>query len=190
MIKSIKQNWRSQDKNNRSLGHLLCTPVTFFRGQSLLNFCLAVSSGPYLHASRQYTYTIISFIFFNFYILFIWLHCVSFAAHRCLVASETLWCNARALDHRRYGSILQRQPLTVCKFSFPVACEILVPLPGIQPQPLHWKAHSKHWTSREIPFFKFIYFNWRLITYNIVVVFCHTLTWISHWFTCVHHCFI
>ena len=31
-----------------------------------------------------------------------------------------------------------------------------------------------------IQFFKFIYFNWRLIALKYCVGFCHTLTWISH----------
>ena len=34
-------------------------------------------------------------------------------------------------------------------------------------------------------FLKFIYFNWRLITLQYCGGFCHTLTWISHGFTCV-----
>ena len=34
-------------------------------------------------------------------------------------------------------------------------------------------------------FLKFIYFNWRLITLQYFSGFCHTLTWISHGFTCV-----
>ena len=38
--------------------------------------------------------------FFNFYFLFIWLHWVSVAAHKCLVASEIFRCSARALDPR------------------------------------------------------------------------------------------
>ena len=38
-------------------------------------------------------------------------------------------------------------------------------------------------------FFKkiLIYFNWRLITLQYCGGFCHTLTWISHWCTCVSH---
>ena len=36
-------------------------------------------------------------------------------------------------------------------------------------------------------FFKFIYFNWRLITLHYCSGFCHTLTWISHGCTCVPH---
>ena len=36
-------------------------------------------------------------------------------------------------------------------------------------------------------FFLFIYFNWRLITLQYCSSFCHTLTWISHGFTCVPH---
>ena len=35
-------------------------------------------------------------------------------------------------------------------------------------------------------FFK-IYFNWRLITLQYCGGFCHTFTWISHGYTCVHH---
>ena len=36
-------------------------------------------------------------------------------------------------------------------------------------------------------FFKFIYFNWRLITLQHCSGFCHTLTWNSHGCTCVPH---
>ena len=36
-------------------------------------------------------------------------------------------------------------------------------------------------------FLKFIYLNWRLITLQYCGDFCHTLTWISHGFTCVPH---
>ena len=36
-------------------------------------------------------------------------------------------------------------------------------------------------------FFKFTYFNWRLITLQYCSGFCHTLTWISHRCTCVPH---
>ena len=35
--------------------------------------------------------------------------------------------------------------------------------------------------------FVFIYFNWRLITLQYCSGFCHTLTWVSHGFTCVPH---
>ena len=36
-------------------------------------------------------------------------------------------------------------------------------------------------------YLKFIYFNWRLITLQYCSGFCHTLTWISHRYTCVPH---
>jgi len=36
-------------------------------------------------------------------------------------------------------------------------------------------------------FFKFIYFNWRLITLQYCSGFCHTFTWISHGCTFVPH---
>ena len=36
-------------------------------------------------------------------------------------------------------------------------------------------------------FFSFIFLSWRLITLQYCSDFCHTLTWISHGFTCVPH---
>ena len=36
-------------------------------------------------------------------------------------------------------------------------------------------------------FFPFIFISWRLITLQHYSGFCHTLTWISHGFTCVPH---
>ena len=36
-------------------------------------------------------------------------------------------------------------------------------------------------------FFYFIFISWRLITLQYCNGFCHTLTWISHGFTCVPH---
>ena len=36
-------------------------------------------------------------------------------------------------------------------------------------------------------FFSFIFISWRLITLQYCCGFCHTLTWISHGFTCVSH---
>ena len=36
-------------------------------------------------------------------------------------------------------------------------------------------------------FFLFIFISWRLITLQYCSSFCHTLTWISHGFTCIPH---
>ena len=36
-------------------------------------------------------------------------------------------------------------------------------------------------------FFPFIFISWRLITLQYCNGFCHTLTWISHGFTCIPH---
>ena len=36
-------------------------------------------------------------------------------------------------------------------------------------------------------YFSFIFISWRLVTLQYCSGFCHTLTWISHGFTCVHH---
>ena len=38
-----------------------------------------------------------------------------------------------------------------------------------------------------IYFFSFIFISWRLITLQYCSGFCHTLTWISHGFTCIPH---
>ena len=54
------------------------------------------------------------------------------------------------------------------------------------------KDISKHTVSAEILkryffFFSFIFITWRLITLQHCSDFCHTLTWISHGFTCIPH---
>ena len=38
-----------------------------------------------------------------------------------------------------------------------------------------------------LSFFPFIFISWRLITLQYCSGFCHTVTWISHGFTCVPH---
>ena len=51
-----------------------------------------------------------------------------------------------------------------------------------EPQNSKWALSSLNFLrflSRANPFFKLIYFNWRLITLQYCG-FCHTLTWISH----------
>ena len=58
------------------------------------------------------------------------------------------------------------------------------------------RADPKDSVRREVPlisgsilahFKKINYFNWRLITLQYCSGFCHTLTWISHEWTCVPH---
>ena len=43
------------------------------------------------------------------------------------------------------------------------------------------------WTSLSFFFFSFIFISWRLITLQYCSGFCHTLTWMSHGFTCIPH---
>ena len=43
----------------------------------------------------------------------------------------------------------------------------------------------KYWGFSFFFFFPFIFISWRLITLQYCSGFCHTLTWISHGFTCV-----
>ena len=50
---------------------------------------------------------------------------------------------------------------------------------GLNPGLLH--------SRRILFFFWFIFISWRLITLQYCSGFCHTLTWISHGFTCVPH---
>ena len=44
-----------------------------------------------------------------------------------------------------------------------------------------------HFFFHIINFFSFVFISWRLITLQYCSGFCHTLTWISHGFTCVPH---
>ena len=46
---------------------------------------------------------------------------------------------------------------------------------------------SKKYFIVNLFFFPFIFISWRLITLQYCSGFCHTLTWISHGFTCVSH---
>ena len=51
---------------------------------------------------------------------------------------------------------------------------------------LPYNSANQTWTL--LPsFLKFIFISWRLITLQYCSGFCHTLTWISHGFTCVPH---
>ena len=47
------------------------------------------------------------------------------------------------------------------------------------------KNQQQHLVS--FSFFPFIFISWRLITLQYCSGFCHTLTWISHGFTCIPH---
>ena len=50
-----------------------------------------------------------------------------------------------------------------------------------------WK-HKRPQIAKAIFFFPpFIFIHWRLITLQYCSGFCHTLTWISHGFTCIPH---
>ena len=41
-------------------------------------------------------------------------------------------------------------------------CGILVPWPGIEPYPLHWKHSLNHWTTREVSAFSFVDYYYRI----------------------------
>ena len=63
--------------------------------------------------------------------------------------------------------------------------------PGIEPGTLALQADFLPSEPPGKPgsffFFPFIFISWRLITLQYCSGFCHTLTWISHGFTCVPH---
>ena len=54
----------------------------------------------------------------------------------------------------------------------------------------HWPFFSRSYAFKFLyflNFFSFIFISWRLINLQCCSGFCHTLTWISHGFTCVPH---
>ena len=53
--------------------------------------------------------------------------------------------------------------------------------------PFYIRAYHNKMYSHIYYFFSFIFISWRLITLQYCSDFCHTLTWISHGFTCVPH---
>ena len=50
-----------------------------------------------------------------------------------------------------------------------------------------WDLYTLLWVYYTWIFFPFIFISWRLITLQYYSGFCHTLTWISHRFTCIPH---
>ena len=52
---------------------------------------------------------------------------------------------------------------------------------------IHWRINLSFYLFIYFLFFSFIFISWRLITLQYCSGFCHTLTWISHGFTCVPH---
>ena len=51
-----------------------------------------------------------------------------------------------------------------------------------------WESENGKLAFYVFPFFfSFIFISWRLITLQYCSGFCHTLTWVSHGFTCVPH---
>ena len=58
---------------------------------------------------------------------------------------------------------------------------------GSQFQTRDWTHTDSIGSRNSFFFFPFIFISWRLITLQYCSGFCHTLTWISHGFTCVPH---
>ena len=55
--------------------------------------------------------------------------------------------------------------------------------------PVSKRNQTKHKGKEVIIFFSFIFLSWRLIAlqYCFTIMYCHTLTWISHGVTCISH---
>ena len=68
-------------------------------------------------------------------------------------------------------SVLASRKYLLCYNEFSLLC----PLSRL---PFYWLIYY---------FFKYIYFNWRLITLQYCSGFCHTLIWNLHGYTCVPH---
>ena len=58
---------------------------------------------------------------------------------------------------------------------------------SILPVCLKWQVYILLYNEPSNNFFPFIFISWRLITLQYYSGFCHTLTWISHGFTCISH---
>ena len=50
-----------------------------------------------------------------------------------------------------------------------------------------WQKNVNFSCNFSVFFFPFIFISWRLIALQDCSGFCHTLTWISHGFTCIPH---
>ena len=72
-----------------------------------------------------------------------------------------------------------------------VGCHMLLqeifPTQGLNPGLPHYKQILFFFNLYFFLFFSFICISWRLITLQYFSGFCHTLTWISHGFTCIPH---
>ena len=67
-----------------------------------------------------------------------------------------------------------------------VAYGILVPPPGIEPHPLHWKHN--HWTSREIPFFLILWYY--IFKCNFAVPYMYIYSICYSFFICFKYCIL
>ena len=66
-------------------------------------------------------------------------------------------------------------------------CKVLPSVWLLEPH-RHPGREGSWWEAQCQPhFFSFIFISWRLITLQYCSGFCHTLTWISHGFTCIPH---
>ena len=52
---------------------------------------------------------------------------------------------------------------------------------------LHFPFLDSNWINTKDHSFLFLFLNWRLITLQYYSGFCHTLTWTSHWCSCILH---
>ena len=78
-------------------------------------------------------------------------------------------------------------------FSFPNTCLVKIPCLCCMYNRrfmllfLKFYLHELSLLNDKLFIFSFIFISWRLITLQYYSGFCHTLTWISHGFTCIPH---
>ena len=80
-----------------------------------------------------------------------------------------------------------REKLFLCWSWFRVSLSTSFHPSEIQSASLFFFLPALTWAGIYLFIFPFIFISWRLITLQYCSGFCHTLTWISHGFTCIPH---
>ena len=90
----------------------------------------------------------------------------------------TLYCNEKTADFSKtYSRKIEYSHTKKKAYAYTAKNHFWVSKLKFQVQAIHFF----------LSFFPFIFISWRLITLQYCSGFCHTLTWISHGFTCVPH---
>ena len=91
-----------------------------------------------------------------------------------------MWSSRNSYSLKDYSATLEARIAVSYKFNYSFHIWYNQLIKNLMP--LHKHAHECFSF-----FFPFICISWRLITLQYCSGFCHTLTWISHGFTCIPH---